>query len=193
MSTAPLFILSGPSGSGKTTVVDRLIRESGLPLHRAVTATTREARTGEVDGRDYFFLNRPRFEEMIGVGELLESATVHGQYYGTPRSEVEPYRLKGVGVILVIDVQGAAQVRMQVQDAVTVFLTTSSLNVLKERLRGRGSETDESINRRLATAQRELGRIDEYQYRVINDRLDDAVRDLTAIVQKHFSEAGHAG
>lgn len=187
MKRGPLIILSGPSGSGKSTVVARVIAESGLPLRRAVTATTRKARPGEVNGVHYHFLEPTEFEAMIGDDAFLEYAQVHGRdYYGTPKSEVEEYREGGKGVILVIDVQGAAQVRTACPDGVSVFVRTSSPAVLERRLRERGTEDEGTIRRRLATAADELTHANKYTYQVLNDDLDAAVRDLTAIIRKLF-------
>ena len=187
MKRGPLIILSGPSGSGKSTVVARVVAESGLPLHRAVTATTRPPRPGEEHGVHYYFLEPTEFEAMIGDDALLEWAQVHGtHYYGTPRSEVENDRDDGTGVILVIDVQGAAQVRTACPDSVSVFLRTSTPAVLERRLRERGTEDEATIQRRLADAAAELAHANEYTYQVLNDDLDAAVRDLTAIIRKLF-------
>ena len=130
---------------------------------------------------------RERFERELHNGAFLEWAVVHGEhYYGTPVSEVEPYRQQGFGVILDIDVQGAAQVLQKCPEAVTIFLRTSSLDVLEKRLRGRHTETEEQIQRRLQGARRELERSGDYQYRVINDELAVAVAELRAIVRRHF-------
>ena len=186
MTKAPVIILSGPAGSGKTTVAARVLAESGLPLRRAITATTRLPRPGERDGVHYFFLEPAAFEARIETGDFLEHATVHGNHYGTPRSEVEPYREQGVGVILVIDVQGAAQVRAKCPDAVTVFLRTSGWEEYERRLRARATEDEPTIARRLATAREELARAGEYQYQVINDDLDTAVEQLHGIVKAQF-------
>src|SRR5262249_50245430 len=124
MMQGPLIILSGPTASGKSTVVARLLARGGLPLRQSVSVTTRPARSYERDGMHYHFWTRERLEEEKNKGGFLEWAEVHGNYYGTPRSEVEPYRERGTGVILVIDVQGAAQVRERCPDAVSVFLRT---------------------------------------------------------------------
>src|SRR5437879_2883416 len=131
----PLIILSGPSGSGKSTVLARLLEQTDLPLHLSVSATTRKPRPGEIDGVHYYFWTRQRFLGEKDAGAFLEWAEVHGQYYGTLKEEVEPYRAGGKGVILDIDVQGAGQVRGLCPDSVSVFLRTSSLDAYEERLR----------------------------------------------------------
>jgi guanylate kinase len=191
--TAPLFILSGPSGSGKSTVLGRLLAAEDAPLRVSVSATTRLPRNKERDDVEYHFWTRDRFEAAVKAGEFLEWADVFGNLYGTLRSEVEPYRKQGTGVFLDIDVQGAAQVRQHCPDAVNIFLRTSSLDAYEQRLRGRGTESEEAIQRRLQGARRELERIGEYQYVVINDDLDKAVAELRTIVSSHFQRSKHAG
>src|SRR5438270_9296302 len=156
MATGSLFILSGPSGSGKSALLERLLAQLDLPLHVSVSATTRLPRTGEIDGKHYYFWTRERFERAKRSGEFLESAQVHGCQYGTLRSEVDPYRAKGIGVILDIDVQGASQIRRIYPDNVSIFLCTSSLATYEARLRRRGTENEEAIRRRLAAAAQEL-------------------------------------
>jgi guanylate kinase len=183
----PLLILSGPSGCGKSTVTARLLARGDLPLRQSVSATTRPMRDGERDGVHYHFWTRPRFEQEIRAGGFLEWAEVYGNYYGTPRGEVERLREGGVGVILVIDVQGAAQVRAKCPDAVTVFLRTSSWAECERRLRARGTEDETALARRIATARQELDRAGEYQFEVVNDDLDSAVGQLHAIVSRQFS------
>jgi guanylate kinase len=189
---APLFILSGPSGSGKSTVIRRALAGAGLPLRLSVSATTRSPRPGERDGVEYHFWTRQHFEETVAAGLFLEHAEVHGNLYGTPRSEVDPYRAEGVGVILDIDVQGAAQVRRKCPDVVTIFLRTSDFETYEQRLRARHTESEEAIQRRLNGARRELDRASEYQYQVLNDNLADAVAELRAIVRDHFERNGNA-
>jgi guanylate kinase len=179
--------MSGPSGSGKSTIIARLLETSELPLRLSVSATTRAPRPGEVDGKHYFFWTTERFEAAIRAEAFLEWARVHGRnYYGTLRQEVEPFRERGTGVILDIDVQGADQVRKLCPDAVAVFLKTSSPEIFEQRLRARGTEDEESIKRRLATAQRELERSGDYPFQVINDNLNTAVSDLQKIVRQAF-------
>jgi guanylate kinase len=189
MAKGPLIIVSGPSGSGKSTVIERLLAAESLPLHLSVSATTRPARPGEHDGVDYYFWDRARFEQEVAAGGFLESAEVFGNCYGTLRREVEPYRAQGTGVMLDIDVQGCAQVRGQCPDAVTIFLKAPSLEVLEQRLRSRGTESEASIQRRLQGARAELARAGEYEYQVVNDELDATVSQLAEIVKKAFEKA----
>jgi guanylate kinase len=192
-ASMPLIIVSGPSGSGKSTVIQSLLADPTLPLHLSVSATTRSPRIGEQDGREYHFWTRDRFEEARSLGKFLECAEVHGNYYGTLRSEVDPYRKQGRVVLLDIDVQGAKQVREKCPEAVTVFLRAPSMEVLEQRLRDRGTEAEASIQRRLANARSELARAGEYQYEVINDRLENAVAQLGAIVRGQMKRDKHAG
>jgi guanylate kinase len=189
---SPLFVLSGPSGSGKSTVLERVLAEPEPPLRLSVSATTREPRAHERDGVQYHFWTVERFEAEISAGGFVEWAKVFGNYYGTLKAEVEPYRKQGIGVFLDIDVQGADQVRAAYPEAVTIFLRTSSLEEYERRLRRRGTDSADAIERRLAGAKRELARADEYQYVVVNDTLPMAVAELRSIVVMHFKRSGHA-
>jgi guanylate kinase len=189
MTIGPLIIVSGPAGVGKSTVVARLIKESGLPLRQSVSVTTRRPRPGELDGVHYHFWTHECFQEQEAAGAFLETATVHGRdRYGTLRSEVDRYRAAGIGVILVIDVQGAAQVRRQCPDAVSIFLTAPSWEDLVRRLTGRGSEDDAVVRRRLETARAELGHVAEYDHEIINDDLDATVSRLRDLIAGNFKE-----
>lgn len=192
MPLPPLFVLSGPAGAGKSTVVDEVLRQKRFPLRRAITATTRDPRPGEQAGTDYHFWPRKRFEEAIAGGELLEYAVVHGSdYYGTPRTEVDGARLAGLGVLLVIDVQGAAAVRrLYPGDHRSVFLDVPSMEELERRLRARNTESEERIARRLATAAQETVRAGEFDTRVVNDTIPNAVRELTRIIDHEFTQRG---
>jgi guanylate kinase len=179
-----ILVLSGPSGSGKTTIVSRLVRESPVPLVKAISATTRLPRAGERDGRDYYFLTPEEFQRRQQDGEFLESAEVHGSgfWYGTLRSEVERARRERAWALLEIDVQGALNVMKEYPDAVTIFLKTPSLKEYELRLRSRGTETESVIRRRLETARKELEFADRYGHQVVNDELDRAVREISDIL-----------
>jgi guanylate kinase len=185
MSNRPLIIVSGPAGSGKSTLIQRVLKEAKYPLRLAVSATTRQSRRGERDGVDYHFWSPDRFEKELAAGAFLEHAVVHGQnYYGTPRSEVDGWRDKGYGVILDIDVQGAAQVKAVYPEAKSVFIKLPHFQMYEQRIRQRGTETEESIARRLATARRELARIGEYDYVVVNDDLETATREFLGLIER---------
>jgi guanylate kinase len=187
MSKGPLIIVSGPSASGKTTVVRQVLAQTqgDPPLRTSISATTREKRGKEQDGVDYHFWTREHFMEQKQAGAFLEWADVFGNCYGTLRSEVEDWRERGVGVILVIDVQGAAQVRQKVPDCVTVFLKAPSPAVYEQRLRARRTEVDEAtIARRLRAAAEEEKRAVEYQHVIVNDVLDIAVKELIEVIKR---------
>ncbi len=179
-----VVVLSGPSGSGKTTIVQRLLRESPVPLIMSVSATTRPSRKGEVDGRDYYFLAAEEFERRRHAGEFLECAEVHksGYWYGTLHSELDRARQAGAWALLEVDVEGALNVMRAYPAAVSIFLTASSEQEYERRLRARGTESDAVIQRRLQTARRELQSAVQYRHRVVNDNLDRAVRDICDII-----------
>jgi guanylate kinase len=193
MGKGPLIIVSGPSGIGKSTVIRRLLTVPGPPLRLSVSATTRARRDGEVDGVHYHFWTPERFEEELGRDGFLEWAQVYGNYYGTLRAEVEPHRERGTGVLLDIDVQGAEQVRRRCPDALSIFLEPLSMAVLEERLRGRGTENEASIQRRLQAAEGEMARAGEFDHRITNDVLDRTVADVAALVGAAFQRGNHAG
>jgi guanylate kinase len=186
MARGPLIILSGPAGSGKSVAVQQLLKEFPGRLRQSISVTTREPRTGELDGVHYRFWTRERFQEEVDRDGFLESAEVHGNLYGTPRSEVEPFLSQGIGVILVIDVQGAAEVRARCGDHVSIFLKTSAPEELEQRLRRRGTDGEEAIQRRLVTARKELERAGEYDYQVLNDDLEHCVAQLRALIEAEF-------
>jgi guanylate kinase len=179
-----LVVISGPSGVGKDTVIQRM-KERELPFHFVVTATTRPARAGEVHGLDYFFLSSDEFARMIETDELLEYAIVYNDYKGIPKEQVRQALASGKDVLMRIDVQGAATIREISPEAVLVFLTTQNETELVNRLKARKSETPEGLNLRIATARKELKRIKEFDYVVVNrdDKLDETVDKILAIIQ----------
>jgi guanylate kinase len=182
-----LFVLSGPSGVGKDAVLQKLLGAGPaapwIPgLRRCVTATTRAPRPGEVDGRDYHFWDSAAFEQRQQQGELLESAIVHGYHYGTPRAWVEERRAAGEDVILKIDVQGGLTVKEKFPEAVLIFLLPPSLEELKSRAVGRGTETWAQLATRQRDAHDELSRARRYDYLVMNDDLEQAVARVGAII-----------
>lgn len=179
-----LVVISGPSGVGKDTVIQRM-KERELPIHFVVTATTRPARSDEVHGVDYFFLSSDEFARMIEADELLEYAIVYNDYKGIPKEQVRQALASGKDVLMRIDVQGAATIREISPEAVLVFLTTQNETELVNRLKARKSETPEGLNLRIATARKELKRIKEFDYVVVNrdDKLDETVDKILAIIQ----------
>jgi guanylate kinase len=176
-----LFIVSAPSGTGKTTLVERLVQH--VPnLRMSRSYTSRAARVGEQDGVDYNFISRDRFEAKIGEKAFLEWADVFGSYYGTSAADTDAALADGEDVVLVIDVQGARQVRGLGRQVVSIFVLPPSSVILEQRLRGRSKDTDEQIARRLAVARREVSEYSQYDYLVINDELNAAVERLQGIV-----------
>ncbi len=189
---APLIIVSGPSGSGKSTLIGQLLEKKRWPLRLSVSATTRKIRPGERPGIDYFFLNKEQFEEEIKAGAFLEHALVHENYYGTLQREVDPYLNNGIGVILDIDVQGACQVRGKYPDNVSIFVRAGSMAIYEQRLRARGTETEQAIERRVANARQELALAHEYDYQVVNDDLHEALTQIEAILDLAFKGDSNA-
>ncbi len=179
-----LIVISGPSGVGKDAVLQRM-KERGVPMHFVVTATTRAPRPGEADGVDYFFVSNDTFAEMIERNDLLEYAIVYNDYKGIPKQQVREALASGHDVILRIDVQGAATIRKICPDALLIFMTTGSEEELVQRLTARKTETPEGLKLRIATARRELQRLTEFDYCIVNPEfhLESAVDALLAIIE----------
>jgi len=181
-SRGQLFVVSAPSGTGKTTLVERLVQTvPNLMLSRSFTS--RAPRAGEQDGVDYNFISRERFETMKDAGEFLECADVFGNYYGTSATATEAALAGGHDLVLVIDVQGARQVRERASAAVGIFVLPPSFEVLENRLRRRSKDSDEQIQRRLAVARSEVDAVVDYDYVVVNDEVEPAVQRLRAVVE----------
>jgi guanylate kinase len=179
---AKVFVITGPSGVGKGTLISRLL-DRVPDLELSVSATTREPREGEADGRDYHFLSREEFDRRIEAEDFLEFATYSGNRYGTLRSEVRRRLDAGRSVVLEIEVQGARQVRAAMRESVQVFIAPPDPAVLRERLRSRGTDSAEAIDARLEVAEQELAAQDEFPHRVVNDDLDRAAAELEGIVR----------
>jgi guanylate kinase len=177
-----MFVLSSPSGAGKTTL-SRLLIERSAGLKTSVSATTRPMRPGEVDGRDYHFVDKARFMGMLERGEFLESAEVHGNHYATSQSWIRTQRAAGHDILLEIDWQGAQQVRQVFADTIGIFILPPSIAELERRMRLRGQDSDEVIRRRLAAAADEMSHAAEFDYVIINNDFEEARRDLIAVAR----------
>lgn len=177
-----LLIISGPAGTGKGTVCKELLQRNE-DIVFSVSATTRQPRIGEVEGTNYFFIDKDKFETMVEQDEFLEYAHVHTNYYGTPKEFVMNQIEKGEIVLLEIDVQGALQVKQNYSEAVFIFLLPPTMEELKNRIIKRGTETEEDINRRFENAFKELDFVGKYDYFVVNDVVEDAVADIEAIIR----------
>ncbi|HUE51464.1 MAG TPA: guanylate kinase [Terriglobales bacterium] len=176
-----VYIISAPSGSGKSTLVNRA-RQIVPDLDFSVSYTTRPPRGNEQNGREYFFVSRAEFEQMIKNGDFLEYADVFGNYYGTAKHYLEKAKQRKHDLLLDIDVQGAAQIKQKIPDAVSIFILPPNRTELESRLRDRGQDSEAVIHRRLATATREIENYPKYDYILVNDRLDDSIQALQSIL-----------
>ncbi|MCA1979365.1 MAG: guanylate kinase [Thiobacillus sp.] len=177
-----LYIVSAPSGAGKTSLVKALLKADPA-IHLSVSYTTRAPRPGESDGRDYHFVDRERFEAMLAEGEFLEHAEVYGNFYGTAKSSITHALNTGHDVLLEIDWQGAAQVKRHFPQSESIFILPPSFNALRTRLKGRGQDSDEVIERRLAAAAEDVSHAEAFDYIIVNDDFDHALADLVAITR----------
>ena len=186
------FVMTGASGVGKDT-----IRRAALPalgeVFYSISATTRARRPGEVDGRNYYFLDKGRFESMIVEHGLLEYAEYVGDYYGTPRAPVEEALAAGRDVLLELELAGARQAKAALPEAVMLFIAPPSLYELERRLRGRGTDSEAKIQKRLARAREEIRAVREFDYAIVNDVLEDAVRDFRAVIRAERVRAARLG
>jgi len=176
-----LFIVSAPSGAGKTTLVAELLKADPL-VHLSISYTTRKPRAGEVDGRDYHFIEQTKFHEMAAAGDFLESALVHGNYYGTSHQWIGARLAEGHDILLEIDWQGAAQVRKVNAQAITIFILPPSYGALLARLNSRATDAPEIIAERLRNAREEISHLVDFNYVIINEDFDRAAQELAAIV-----------
>ena len=176
-----LIIVSGPSGSGKSTVTKIVKDKLNIPL--SISATTRNPRDGEIDGKDYFFLSEEEFKNKIANDEFYEYAEVHGNYYGTLKKTVEDNLNRGLNVILEIDVQGALIAKEKKKDAILVFFRTKDMEVLEERLRDRKTDSEEIIQTRLKNAETELKYENKYNYTIVNENLENSIQELIDIIE----------
>jgi len=179
--TAKLFVIAAPSGAGKTTIVQALVKKNP-ELRFSISYTTRQKRRTEVDGVDYLFIDTDEFEKLRVDGELLEFAEVFDNFYATSRSQVEKHLADGQNVVLEIDWQGARQVRQSMPECVTIFILPPSLEELERRLRDRRTDSPEVIERRLRDALSDMSHWDEFDYVIINDKLEQAVEDLESVL-----------
>ena len=182
MQKGLLIILSGPSGVGKGTVRAKLMQDESLNLCYSISMTTRGIRPGEENGREYYFVSREEFEKQVQEGNLLEHAEFVGNYYGTPKSKVEELREQGKNVLLEIEINGAQTVMEKCPDAVSIFLVPPSMEALEARIRGRSTENEETIQKRLAKARGELTKSGLYKFTVLNDSVDNAAAAIARII-----------
>lgn len=183
MSRGLLLIISGPSGAGKGTVCDAYKKNCENNIWNSVSMTTRAPRASEVEGESYYFVSREEFQRMIENDEFLEYAEVYGNYYGTPRSEVERKLSEGTDVILEIDIQGALNVQENTTEGIFIFILPPSMNELRNRIIGRASETPESLLTRFKSAYNEINYVNKYNYAITNHTVKQAYEDLKCIVR----------
>lgn len=187
MKKGLLIVYSGPSGVGKSTILHEVLKDETLNLEFSVSMTTRLPREGEVDGKDYFFVSKETFEKAIEDDKFLEHARYVENYYGTPRDYVEQERNKGKNVILEIDVQGGLQVIEKCSDCISIFVMPPSIDELRNRLSGRGTEKEEVVNKRIDQAQREIKQGSVYKYHVVNNEIETSIKEVSDILKKEMA------
>jgi guanylate kinase len=190
--TGKLIILTGPSGVGKGTLMRSLLQRHP-ELHYSVSVTTRSPRPGETNGKDYYFVSRGEFEELVAAGELLEWAEFAGNYYGTPREAVINQIRSGKRVVLEIELKGARQIRASYPSALSIFILPPSMSELEKRIRGRAQDSDEAIARRLRRAQEEITAADEFDIQIVNDDFEGALNSIEAAILSEHSLARRLG
>lgn len=176
-----LFVVSGPSGCGKDSIVRQLLKRK-KNLWLSISCTSRKPRPGEIDGKDYYFLNKAQFEEKIENGELLEYAQYSDNYYGTPKEHIEEHLNRGEDVVLVIEIIGALKIKELLPDTLFIFILPPSMEELKRRLEGRGTESKDKIDQRFRRAYEEINAVNDYNYVVVNDEIEKAVEKIEAIL-----------
>jgi guanylate kinase len=183
----PLVVLSGPSGVGKNSVANFLLQHppQGITLEESVSATTRQPRPGETEGKDYFFKTRPQFEQMIEQHQFLEHAEFNGNLYGTPLQGLQQIQDKGHWPLLVIEIEGAKTVRKLVQNALRIFIKPPSLEVLQARLTGRGTDSPTDIQKRLNLAEQEMAAADQFDYVVVNHTIEQCAQKISEFLLNH--------
>lgn len=187
MKKGLLIVYSGPSGVGKSTILHEVLKDESLNLEFSVSMTTRLPREGEVDGKDYFFVSKETFKKAIEDDKFLEHARYVENYYGTPRDYVEQERNKGKNVILEIDVQGGLQVIEKCSDCISIFIMPPSIDELRNRLSGRGTEKEEVVNKRIDQAQREMNQGSVYKYHVVNNEIETSIKEVSDILKKEMA------
>ena len=187
MKKGLLIVYSGPSGVGKSTILHEVLKDESLNLEFSVSMTTRLPREGEVDGKDYFFVSKETFKKAIEDDKFLEHARYVENYYGTPRDYVEQERNKGKNVILEIDVQGGLQVIEKCSDCISIFVMPPSIDELRNRLSGRGTEKEEVVNKRIDQARREIKQGSVYKYHVVNNEIETSIKEVSDILKKEMA------
>lgn len=177
-----LIVVSGPSGAGKDTIINEVIKRKNINAWISISMTSRLPRGNEVNGKEYFFVTKEEFEDNIKKGNFLEYAEYNGNYYGTPKHKIDEYLNKGIDVILIIEIQGALQIKELIPEALFIFIMPPSMEELKERLIARGTDTNDKIISRFKTAYQEINEVTKYNYVVVNDVLENAIEKVSSIL-----------